>query len=102
MRLSATAMPNCSMTAPSRSLSPIQTETKPSSKPNGRLQQPASGNPRFGFGLKLFRCFSKAYENVTVELTCSRVLNMQPRRDGDADDWGRHRLAPHTAESMYQ
>ena len=33
---------NCSMTAPSRSNSPITTATKPSSKPNeGLLQQPA-------------------------------------------------------------
>ena len=39
----ATALPNCSTTAPSRSNSPITMATRPSSKRNGRLlQQPAS------------------------------------------------------------
>ena len=37
-----TALPNCSITAPSKSNSPITMATKPSSRPNGRLlQQPA-------------------------------------------------------------
>jgi hypothetical protein len=38
-RSPATAPPNCSTTAPSKSNSPITTATKPSSRPNGRLLQ---------------------------------------------------------------
>src|ERR1700734_925071 len=43
----ATALPKCSMTAPSKSNSPITMATKPSSSPNGRiLKQPAKPVPR--------------------------------------------------------